>query len=188
MLSRARIASPCPMKWDDMHAVGDGMQVRHCDQCNLNVYNLSEMRADEAEALLVAHEGRRLCGAFYRRQDGTILTRDCPVGLALVRARLAKAVARVSAAAGLILTGVVMLGAKARGEPIKLSQVDPFAKIVAWLNPAAPPSPFIGGKVVLTAGYVVNVPPSAQTIQPAPLAPQPLPAPANVVDLTGGSP
>jgi hypothetical protein len=158
LLSRARIASPCPMKWEDMHAVRDGAQVRHCDQCDLNVYNLSAMTAAQAEALLVAHEGRRLCGAFYRREDGTILTSDCPVGLALVRARLARAVARVSAAAGLLLTGMVMLGAKARGEPPKLRDMDPFAKIVAWLNPATPiVAPAIKGEIFV--GKVACPPP-----------------------------
>lgn len=159
LLSRVRIASPCPVKWDDMRAVGDGVQVRHCDQCDLNVYNISEMTADEAEALLAAHEGRRLCGAFHRREDGTVLTRDCPVGLALARARLARAVARVSGAAGLLLTGVVMLGAKARGEPVRLSRMDPFAKIVEWLNPAAPMPPIPAGGIMM--GKVAYPPPSA---------------------------
>src|SRR4051812_6201736 len=166
-----------------MHVVGDGERVRHCDQCDLNVYNLSALTADEAEVLLVAHEGRRLCGAFYRREDGTVLTRDCPVGLALVRARLAKAVARVSAAAGLLLTSVIMLGENAGGERVKLRQMDPFARIVAWLNPAAPvaPSPgFIGGKVSITAGSMVYPAPTAQLAPVAPLAPNGVAVPATL--------
>lgn len=190
MLSRARIASPCPVKWEDMHGVGDGVRVRHCDQCDLNVYNLSEMTADAAEALLVAHAGRRLCGAFYRREDGTILTRDCPVGLALVRAKLAKAVARVSAAAGLLLSGVLMLGARARQEPAKLRDMDPFARIAAWLDPRAPlvlPSPFVGGKVSLMAGSLACSPPPPPAVPLAPLSPGGLTSPATL-DLGGGAP
>ena len=162
LLDRAQIASPCPVQWSDMHPVGEGDRVRHCDQCSLNVYNISAMTRDEAEALLVANEGRRLCGAFYRRQDGTILTRNCPVGLALVRARMAKVVARVSAAAGLLLTGVVMLGAKARSEPVRLKNIDPFAKLVAWLNPAQPVVPPMAGKMSFTRGEVYYPPPTGQ--------------------------
>jgi hypothetical protein len=168
------------MKWEDMHAVGDGVRARHCDQCKLNVYNLSEMTADEAEALLARHEGRRLCGAFYRREDGTILTRNCPVGWALVRTRAARVVARLSAAAGLVMTGVVMLGAKARGEPVRLRHMDPFAKIVAWLNPPPVlPSP---GLLSFTSGSMLCPPPS-----PSPLSAPPsggLTAPA-VLELNG---
>jgi hypothetical protein len=185
LLSRVHVASPCPVKWEDMQAVGDGSRVRHCDQCDYNVYNLSAMTARDAEALLEWHEGRRLCGAFYRREDGTILTQDCPVGLALVRARLARGVARVSAAAGLLLTGMVMLGAKARGEPARLKQMDPFAKLVAWLNPAAPLAPpLIGGNVTL--GYMVCPSPAPPPPPLAPLAPSGSSTPATL-DFGGGA-
>jgi hypothetical protein len=42
----------------------------------LNVYNLSEMSQESAEALIAETEGR-LCVRFYQRADGTVLTRDC---------------------------------------------------------------------------------------------------------------
>jgi hypothetical protein len=185
MISRVQIASPCPVRWSDMNAVGDGARVRHCDQCDLNVYNLSEMTADEAEALLVANEGRRLCGAFYRREDGTVLTRDCPVGLALVRAKLAKVVARLSAAAGLLMTSVVMLGDRVRSEPVRLRQIDPFAKIVAWLNPVTPAALPAPGQISMTMGSLACAPPPPPApLSGTPSAPQ-LFAPA-ALDLNGG--
>jgi hypothetical protein len=62
-------------------------RMRFCGQCNLNVYNLSAMTRDQAESVIAANEGR-LCVRFYRRVDGSILTRDCPVGLRAVRRRL----------------------------------------------------------------------------------------------------
>jgi hypothetical protein len=68
--------------------VGDE-RVRHCDSCQLNVYNFSEMTRREVESLVLKTEGR-LCGRMYRRADGTILTRDCPVGLRAVRLKVAK--------------------------------------------------------------------------------------------------
>jgi hypothetical protein len=64
-------------------------RVRFCSQCNLHVYNISAMNAAEAESLFAKTEGR-LCVRLFRRADGTVLTRDCPVGLRLWRRRLAR--------------------------------------------------------------------------------------------------
>ena len=76
-LDQIQIASPCTADWDQMS--GDE-RVRHCGQCDLNVYNLSDMANADAEALIRTHEGR-LCVRLYRREDGTVITADCPVGL-----------------------------------------------------------------------------------------------------------
>ena len=92
-LDRLEIASPCSASWEQM--VGDDL-VRHCDSCRLNVYNLSGMTRDEAETLMQEREGR-LCVRFYRRADGTVLTRDCPVGLRAIRRRLARIAASIIA-------------------------------------------------------------------------------------------
>ena len=62
-------------------------QSRFCGQCSKNVYNLSGMTRGEAEELITRSEGR-LCVRFYRRADGSVLTQNCPVGLAAVRARV----------------------------------------------------------------------------------------------------
>jgi hypothetical protein len=78
MLPEIRIASPCPATWEQM--AGDN-QVRHCAQCNLNVYNFSAMTSGKIEQLIKSSEGQRLCGRLYQRADGTLITRDCPVGL-----------------------------------------------------------------------------------------------------------
>lgn len=96
-LDRVRVAAPCPAGWERMR--GDA-QVRFCDQCNLNVYNLSGMSRREAEALITRNEGR-LCVRFYRRADGTILTDNCPVGLRALRRRVSRiANATISAIVG----------------------------------------------------------------------------------------
>jgi hypothetical protein len=85
-LSKVRVASPCPADWDSM--IGDE-RVRFCGQCELHVYNLSAMTKAQAENLIVRTEGR-LCVRFYRRKDGSILTRDCPVGLARLKRRMSR--------------------------------------------------------------------------------------------------
>lgn len=85
-LSHVRVASPCPADWDSM--IGDE-RVRFCGQCELNVYNLSAMTKTQAENLIAGTE-RRLCVRFYRREDGSIITQDCPVGLRAFRRRMSK--------------------------------------------------------------------------------------------------
>lgn len=92
-LDNLRVASPCPKAWDDM--VGDD-RVRFCDHCRLNVYNLSELTQKETQRLISSSDGR-LCGRFYRRADGTVLTKDCPVGLQALRKRISRRAAAVFA-------------------------------------------------------------------------------------------
>ena len=81
LLSQLQIASPCPAKWEDMN--GDD-KVRFCSQCQKNVFNISKMNAAEAENLVLQKEGH-LCVRMFKRKDGTVLTQDCPVGLAKIK-------------------------------------------------------------------------------------------------------
>jgi hypothetical protein len=80
------IASPCTADWNRM--VGND-RVRHCAECNLNVYNFAEMSSAEVEELIANREGR-LCARFYQRRDGTILTKDCPVGFQMKVRRISR--------------------------------------------------------------------------------------------------
>ncbi len=77
VLNDLRIASPCPASWLAMR--GDD-RVRFCDACSKSVYNLSDLTATEATALIRESEGG-ICLRLYHRADGTVLTADCPVGL-----------------------------------------------------------------------------------------------------------
>jgi hypothetical protein len=83
-LDQVRVAAPCKADWDQM--IGSD-RVRFCGQCSLNVYNLSAMNRSDAESLIARTEGR-LCVRFYRRRDGSIITKDCPVGLRAIRRRV----------------------------------------------------------------------------------------------------
>jgi hypothetical protein len=73
VLDKIIISNPCKTKWQEMQGTD---KVRFCDKCNLNVYNLSEMNKKEAEDLIIKTEGK-ICSRFYRREDGTIITKDC---------------------------------------------------------------------------------------------------------------
>ncbi len=85
-LNHVRIAAPCSADWERMAGTE---QVRFCDQCNLNVYNLSGMMRRDAENLIARNEGR-LCVRYYRRADGSILTDNCPVGLRALKRRASR--------------------------------------------------------------------------------------------------
>lgn len=101
LLDAIDVAAPCTSEWDAM----DGSDtVRFCGECRKNVYNLSHMTRPEAEQVVREHEGR-VCVRFYRRHDGTLLTRDCPVGLRAIRRRIARRLAGVAAMIGAILFG-----------------------------------------------------------------------------------
>jgi hypothetical protein len=97
-LDNVRVASPCRADWDEMY--GDDRK-RFCIECRMSVYNLSGMTREDAESLLISAEGR-LCVRYFRRTDGTVLTRDCPVGWRAAKQRVSKvATAVFSMIAGL---------------------------------------------------------------------------------------
>jgi hypothetical protein len=88
-LKNLKIASPCSQDWNAM--IGTERK-RYCGECKLNVYNLSGMSKTEAENLIVNAEGR-LCVRFFKREDGTVLTQDCPVGWQALKKRVSKTAA-----------------------------------------------------------------------------------------------
>src|ERR1041384_5080935 len=98
-LDQIRVASPCDVGWENM--AGDD-RVRFCQSCELHVYNIAAMSRREAEDLIRNTEGR-LCVSLFRRLDGTVLTRDCPIGMRALR----RQAARLVWSCGLILAGIV---------------------------------------------------------------------------------
>jgi hypothetical protein len=88
-LENIKIASPCSADWNEMQG---NERKRFCGECKLNVYNLSGMTRYDAENLLRVSEGK-LCVRYFQRNDGTVLTADCPVGWAKVKQRVSVAAA-----------------------------------------------------------------------------------------------
>jgi hypothetical protein len=89
LLDSLTIATPCPASWDDMD--GDD-RVRYCSLCQQSVHDVSAMTRAEATALIQQTKGR-LCLRLFRRSDGKVMTRDCPVGvLRAARRRIAAVV------------------------------------------------------------------------------------------------
>lgn len=167
ILDQVEVASPCSESWERM--TGDE-RVRHCAKCDLDVFNLSEMTRADAEALLRARwgVGKRLCVRLYKRADGTVITQDCPVGLARIRRRIA----RISAiAAGLLFAalGVDLLHARRSGAA-ELEASTPGSRVKQWVSnswlapsPTPVPQPYTqvaGGISAPPPGWNVNTPPT----------------------------
>ena len=114
ILDNIRTASPCRADWNAM--TGDE-RARHCNQCDKQVFNLSEMTRSEAEALIVEKDGQ-LCARYYRRHDGTIITTDCRVGIVAGRKR------KIIAAASLALLGTGIGTAIQRHNRVELDAID----------------------------------------------------------------
>src|SRR5687768_5545433 len=139
-LDHIRVASPCNADWDEM--IGNDRS-RFCGQCNLNVYNLSSMTRAEAELLIGRTEGR-LCVRYYRRTDGSILTKDCPVGLRAIRRRMSYIARAVSSAVLTFFAGIGVYQATSRLETHMMgdlaipSESLPVVPIAAEVLPVVP--------------------------------------------------
>jgi hypothetical protein len=154
LLDQVRVASPCKADWNEM--LGDE-RVRFCLGCEKNVYNLSSMQKDDAEALLRERLGNELCVRFFQRTDGTILTQDCPVGVKKKRnKKLALAVAGAGAMAAAAAT-MFLKSTCVQGEPVAgTMEVQP----VPMMGDVAPPSEVKGevkGEVAPTPSVMGSV-------------------------------
>lgn len=83
-LETINLAFSCPMDWDKM--TGDN-QTRYCPECKLSVYNISSLSSIEATKLINSNENE-LCIKLYRRADGTVLTKDCSVGIKVIKKKI----------------------------------------------------------------------------------------------------
>lgn len=136
-LNKIRVAAPCTAEWRFMYGTD---RVRFCGLCSQNVYNLSAMTRQEAEDLIRRTEGQ-LCVRFYRRWDGTILTRNCPVGMRAIKDRLKRASAAIITA---VLSFLIYIGA-VRWYAGNDSELGVFHTIIA---PAYPCRPAVMGAII----------------------------------------
>jgi hypothetical protein len=139
LLQNVRVASPCTVSWE---AMPGSDQVRSCEQCHHKVYNLSAMSAADAAQLLRNAEGR-VCVRFYRRADGTIMTRDCPVGLRAVRQRVARATTMAFSTV-LVAFGGVSMASRPRSEQPRL-----IRWVLNAINPEPVREPVMGDMVAV---------------------------------------
>lgn len=108
-LRSLRVATPCHAKWDEMD--GDDRK-RFCHQCSKHVYNFESLNTAEIQDLLGTAS---VCGRFYQRSDGTVLTADCPVGVRLAHSRLGRWTLRTAAFAFVIFGAAMATFARIDG-------------------------------------------------------------------------
>ncbi len=155
-LDQLRIASPCTMSWDAMK--GDDRR-RFCGACKLNVYDLSNLEAKEALDLVRRSEGGRVCMRFWRRKDGTVITADCPVGIADRARRRVRTLAKALVVLMLTLVGGVAFAHTETGSRI-VDRVHAF-----FSPPPDPPVPMAvppGQRVVMGEVALPDPPPVQQ--------------------------
>jgi hypothetical protein len=154
-LDQISIPKPCPASWDDM--TGDA-RIRHCSQCQKNVYNISEMSRREALTLIQQHEGR-ICIRLYRREDGKIMTTDCPKGLAVARQKVSKA---LLVCGGLLIASAFALArsitGREAGKTFRIEQYEPFKSLDAWAHPKPKVAPALPPRYTALAGDMVMLP------------------------------
>lgn len=142
ILDRVSIAAPCNADWDKM--IGDERE-RFCNQCSLNVYNISSMSNAEAEEFLSLRTEGRLCVQYYKRKDGTIITDNCPTGLKSIRNKSRKLLKAASAFLALLSTSNLFSWAQ-QGNDQSLPMatrgkilVRPNSEVKSETNPASKP-------------------------------------------------
>lgn len=141
-LNDLKIASPCPADWNAM--LGDD-RVRYCGECKLNVYNLSGMTTEDAERLIIGAEGR-LCVRFYRRQDGSVITKDCPVGWAKMRQQTKKVAVAAGSMITALFTGLLAWAAFGESTTIGFHEEEGRAEVGAITYSREPANaPIMGG-------------------------------------------
>lgn len=140
-----RPASPCSAAWELMDGEG---RARRCQACGKRVFNLSGLPRAEAKLLLAEHGvGARL----RRREDGTFIDGDCPLGRRL-RHRTRTVVAGGTVAligAGIIASAAVRsIGPEPRVDPNAVDGAAAFTPIeldneidVELLPPRKPRAP-----------------------------------------------
>jgi hypothetical protein len=124
-LNEIQVATPCPADWLEMQ--GDD-ESRFCQHCQKHVYDFSAMTLEEGIALIEEKEGK-LCGRLSRRRDGTLITADCPVGLAAKVQQFRKRGLYGLVAVTALVLSFMLMRPRSNGAPDPIME-----KLVAWLD------------------------------------------------------
>ena len=127
-LDQVSIAKPCSASWNEME--GDDRK-RFCNQCRLHVYNVENM--DRSEALTLLTQGNKVCLRLYQRHDGTVITRDCPVGVTKVVRRRSTVGVMVASAC---LSGLAFVARGAQPNGDSGTGTGYASKLASWFESA----------------------------------------------------
>jgi hypothetical protein len=180
-LDNLHIASPCHASWE---AMSGNDKARFCKSCQKNVFNISMMTRQQAESLIHSREGN-LCVRYAQREDGTVITNDCPVGIEKAKSAVYKPWRFfVASVAGIIaaICGALGISPSFAQPPIDPpSRIDKTLKVVGRIAPIP--------KTNQAPPVLMGEMPAHSTSSQAPVLmgkPAPLKQPVNVPVLQGG--
>ena len=153
-LDNVRVAAPCNADWEQM--IGNE-RARFCGQCNLNIYNLSSMTRSEAESFIAQNEGR-ICIRYYHRADGSVITKNCPIGLRAIQRKISYLTRAMISAVLSFLAGVASFEILIERSILKL----PRREVTTGMLVAEPsrfrlPAPPVSRELPVTLGEISRV-------------------------------
>jgi hypothetical protein len=69
-LDNFEVKNPCSMKWEEMNG---NREIRHCDRCQHNIYNISEMTSRRALKVLNQPE-EKVCVSYFLDEKKQVVT------------------------------------------------------------------------------------------------------------------
>ncbi len=153
-----KLSFACPLPWTEMS--GSDRQ-KFCSQCGHHVRNLSLLSATERTALIARTRTERVCGTYYVRLSGEMVTPEAPLSPTERRSLRQFGAAALSAAALAVASGCVSQPqAKDTSVPSLSDGIQAKKETVA--SPAGEPAKKAEKKkeaeeeVVLMTGFIVT--------------------------------
>ena len=104
MNTQPKLAFACPMAWSEMKGSDYS---RNCAECGHTIHNLSALNADERTQLLRRARNEKICGTYFMRLSGELVTPQSPLSAGEVRSIRQVGVAALSAGALALAAGCV---------------------------------------------------------------------------------
>ena len=158
MITPPKLSFVCPLPWETMSG---SERLRYCSQCGHHVSNLSLLSAAERSELIARAGGDRVCGSYFVRLSGEMVTTEVPLTPEERRGVKQFGVAVLSAAALAVAGGCVTQSEKEVGmtsarEQIAQLQKQTGSTIVGSLDKKVESED--DNEIVLLTGYIVCPP------------------------------
>lgn len=127
MSTPPKISYVCPIPWGELKSTDVS---RYCATCERTVYNLSAIGAEQRAKLLRRAETERICGSYFLRLSGEMVTPEAPLTVREARGIKQLGLAALSVGALALAAGCVTSGEqkKLEAEQKPAAQVDSSAQ------------------------------------------------------------
>lgn len=122
-----KLSFACPVPWQGMSGTE---RWKYCAQCGHHVANLSALTAAERQALLECAREARVCGTYYLRMSGEMVTPEAPLtpgewGRLRQYGVAALSAAALTLAAGCVVPAKPVAAESAPPPPVAMTPVEP---------------------------------------------------------------